>query len=344
VKSYIYFLAFLFFLNCCNTTEKNTAFISQKHGDTLHINETTFTGNLNPHTITAQGDKNIAVQIFEGLVKYNPKNLTITPALCKYWVFSDEGKKYTFFLRTNAYFHKSECFKTKSKTRKITAADFKYSFEKLCNYQNGENIPQTMIDIVGAEEYFAATKTVNPKTGIPGIEVVNDSTLTLTIKSSNTLFINSLAELNMVIVAHEAIDKYGENNGIGCGPFYLANDMQQKTVILKRNTNYYFNNSQGKPLPYFDAIQVYNIKSQEKELAFFEQNKLDILCDISSDYIPSFLEKHNLKFKSESPDYIITKDNSGGLNPTYTLHHSYVKDFYTNRHNYIDYTRVYFKR
>lgn len=102
-------------LTSCKSTPKQDSFISEKHGGTLKINEQEFSWNFNPLTIDNQADKNIAYQIYDGLLKYNPRNLTLAPSIAKYWIFGEGGKKYTFYLRTNAWFHKNECFKNEKK-------------------------------------------------------------------------------------------------------------------------------------------------------------------------------------------------------------------------------------
>lgn len=333
-------------LTSCISTPKQDPYISEKHGGTLKINEQAFSWNFNPHTIDNQSEKNIARQIYDGLLKYNPRNLTLAPSIAKYWIFSEGGKKYTFYLRTNAWFHKNECFMNAEKTRKITAQDFKYSFEKLCTYSESQTVlPQVMEVIVGGKKYFNATKNVKPKKGIIGIEVVNDSTLNVLIEAPNSLFINLFAEINMVVIPKEAIEMYGEESYVGSGPFFIPEKpVNSKKLILKRNENYFFADSKGNSLPYFDQIEVSFEDSKEKQIEMFVNKQLDIVFDLPSEIIPPFLEKYKEAFKGEKPLYIVSKDKAGGLEPSYILQHSYLKSFASNRHNFIDYTRVYFEK
>ena len=347
MRYYLLASLFVLFITSCVTKDEKKSFISERHGGVLKINETEYSWNLNPHNITSQVDKNIANQIYEGLVKYNPKNLTLAPALTKYWIFTEGGKKYTFFLRTNAYFHENACFNNPEKARKVNALDFKYSFEKLCTHSEYQtSLPEVMEDIVGAENYFNATKNnVKPRAGIKGIKVVNDSTLNIIVKAPNSLFINLLADLKMVVMPKEAIEMYGEEIFVGCGPFYLAEKpFKSEKLILSRNENYFFNDNKGNPLPYFNKIEITFVKSIEKEIELFEQENLDIVFGIPATIIPPFLDKHKTVFKSENPLYILSKDKAGGMEPIYILQHSYLKNFTSNRHNFIDFTRVYFEK
>ena len=319
--------------------------ISEKHGDTLHLNLAGINRNYNPHSITNQDDKIVAWQIYEGLLKYNPRNLVLTPALAKYWIFGEESKKYTFFLRTNAYFHKNDCFNTAEKTKKITASDIKYSFEKLCTFsEEQKHIPLNMIEIVGAEEYFNATKYIAPKQGITGIEVLNDSTLNISIKAPNSLFIYSLAEINMVVIPHEAIEMYGNESFVGSGPFCLDNHQQNTdNLLLYRNDLYYFKDNEGFPLPYFNNIEIAFEENIDKEISLFENEIIDVVFNLPTKTITPFLEKHVNEFKGENLKYVMEKDESSGLTPSYIVYTSKLKNMTSNRKNYIDFTRVYFE-
>ena len=68
-------------------------------------------------------------QIFNGLIQLD-KDLNIKPEIASSWNISKDGLTYTFTLRDDVYFHKSPLFGN-SKTRKVTAEDFVYSFNRL---------------------------------------------------------------------------------------------------------------------------------------------------------------------------------------------------------------------
>ena len=48
-------------------------------------------------------------QLFNGLVQYDDK-MNVTPCIAKSWTISDDALTYTFTLRNDVYFHKSELF------------------------------------------------------------------------------------------------------------------------------------------------------------------------------------------------------------------------------------------
>src|SRR5882762_4965461 len=65
------------------------------------------------------------VEIFGGLVTINPK-LEIVPDLAESFDVSQDGKQYTFHLRSDAVFHSGKT---------VTASDFKYSIERASSAQ-----------------------------------------------------------------------------------------------------------------------------------------------------------------------------------------------------------------
>ena len=202
-----------------------------------------------------------------------------------------------------------------------------------------------MKEIVGAVEYFNATKNVKPQKGIKGIEVVNDSTLNILIKAPSSLFINSFAEITLVVIPKEAIEMFGEESYVGSGPFFIPEKPgNSEKLILKRNENYFFADNKGNSLPYFDLIEICFEDSKEKQMEMFVNRQLDIVFDLPSDIIPRFLEEHKEAFKGEKPLYKVSKDKAAGIEPTYILQHTYVKNLSSNRLGLIDYTRVFFEK
>lgn len=56
----------------------------------------------------------------------------IKPCLAERWEISSDQLEYTFYLRSDVYFHENACFGQR-KTRKLVAADFLYSFNRIAD-------------------------------------------------------------------------------------------------------------------------------------------------------------------------------------------------------------------
>ena len=67
------------------------------------------------------------VQLFSGLVRLDD-NLEPAPDIAQRWEISQEGRTYTFYLRTDVRFHNN---------REVKAQDFKYSWERACDPATG---------------------------------------------------------------------------------------------------------------------------------------------------------------------------------------------------------------
>src|ERR1700688_3227991 len=101
------------------------------YGGTFRINEITNFRSLYPLDVTELVAVNITNQIFEGLVKLSPKDLTVVPALAERWIKNDSAVIWTFYIRKGVHFQDDPCFEG-GKGREITANDFKWCFDQLC--------------------------------------------------------------------------------------------------------------------------------------------------------------------------------------------------------------------
>lgn len=84
-------------------------------------------------------------QVYDGLVSLD-NNLKVIPALAEYWVISEDGRTYTFFLRKGVRFHHG---------RELEAEDVKFSLERLVRKDAGSGYSQYFLGkVLGAQEYY----------------------------------------------------------------------------------------------------------------------------------------------------------------------------------------------
>jgi oligopeptide transport system substrate-binding protein len=77
---------------------------------------------LDPATMTGEPEGRLAMALFEGVVRYDPKTMTPAPGVAESWDISEDGKTYTFRFRRDARW---------SDGRPVTASDFVYSWKRL---------------------------------------------------------------------------------------------------------------------------------------------------------------------------------------------------------------------
>jgi len=276
------------------------------YGGTLHYNETDKLQTLNPVQLTDVISSHVATQIYEGLVKFDPRTLTVIPGIAEKWTIDESGTLYTFTLRSDVKFHDDACF-ADGKGRTVTAKDVLYSFELLCtNNKTNENFGTSFSHrVVGADDFYAAGANAKPGT-LEGVKVIDDKTVSVKLVSPNNSFLYILANTSASIVAKEAVDKYGTQMHVGTGPFIfssIAADTSQ--VILVRNENYYGKDTLGNQLPFLDSIKISFIDNKVAELELFQQGKLDFVWGLNADAVKTFVPQVIQDFTAKPPKYVL---------------------------------------
>lgn len=254
------------------------------YGGTFKFNQISGFRSLEPHEITDLTAVRIGNQIFEGLLKYDTKNLKTLPALAKSWELDKSGKQYTFHLRTDAYFHENICFGP-TKTRRVNAYDVAYCLTRVCQPRLSNSYFYLFTDIIeGASEYYHQFKnegTISKE--IKGIQVLNDSTLKLTITSPSMDFLKILGTPGGWVFPQEAIEYYKENienNLVGTGPFVLDSFKPDSLLTLKRNPNYWDHDDFGNRKPFVNQIKITFNPNKRDEIIAFRNGKLCMVWEI----------------------------------------------------------------
>ncbi|PPD59068.1 peptide ABC transporter substrate-binding protein [Dehalogenimonas etheniformans] len=181
---------------------------------------------LDPALAAESGSILFVNQIFSGLVKTG--NAGILPDIATSWDISTDGKTYTFHLRNDVAFQNGH---------RLTANDFKYSWERACTPSVGSTTAATYLaDIAGAVEMLTGRAT-----SLSGVKVVDDYTLQITLAKPASYLIYKLA-----FVTAFAVDKTNVASGAnwwetpsGTGPFKLGSWVKTTSITLSQNRNYY---------------------------------------------------------------------------------------------------------
>ncbi len=195
--------------------------------------------------------------LYSGLVKLD-EDLHVVADIAHDWTVSADGTRYTFELRDDVRFHSG---------RAVTAADFKYSWERACDPATGSGTaPIYLGDIVGAQEMLAGDATE-----LRGVTVLDDHTLQVDIESPRSYFIDKLTYTTAYVVDRETVaggpNWWREPNGTG--PFTLARWEQGNVLELRRNADYY-----GTPA-LVDAVEFLLLAGVPMTL--YEQGHIDVV-------------------------------------------------------------------
>jgi oligopeptide transport system substrate-binding protein len=182
---------------------------------------------LDPAVSAEMTSHEYIIQLYSGLLRLDDK-LDTVPDIAERWDISQDLRTYTVHLRKDVVFQDG---------RKVTATDFKYSWERACDPATDSRVAGTYLgDIVGVMDVIQGkTKEIS------GIKVVNDYKLQVTIDTPKSYFLYKLTYPTAFVV-----DKNNSTMGRewwwqpnGTGPFKLKEWHENESLVLERNERYY---------------------------------------------------------------------------------------------------------
>ncbi len=154
-------------------------------------------------------DEIVYANVLEGLTRID-QTAQVQPGLAESWEISEDGKVYTFKLRAGAKYHDGTDF---------TADDVKFS-----------------LDRARAEDSTNAQKKLFAS--LENVEVVDPTTVKVTLKNAEGLFLYNMGLGDAVIVAPESADGNKEKP-IGTGPFKFDSWAKGSAIRLVKNPDYW---------------------------------------------------------------------------------------------------------
>jgi len=244
--------------------------------DVFRYNEARNITSLDP-AFARNPQNNWAVQqLFNSLVQLND-SLEVVPEIAKGWDIDPSGTIYTFYLRDDVYFHPSPAF-SDSITRKVTAADFVYSFDRLTD----PKVASPGGWVLQRVEYYRA---------------LGPHTLEIKLKNPFPAFLGLLSMRYCAVVPREAVAYFGDqfrSNPVGTGPFSFKYWEESVKLVLRKNPTYFECDAKDNPLPYLEAIAVQFIPDLQSEFMLFLQGKLDFMNSLDNSYKDELLTPDGL--------------------------------------------------
>lgn len=182
---------------------------------------------LDPAVSAEMTSHDYIAQIYGGLVRLDD-NMEPAPDIAERWEIGKDHRTYTFYLRQDVVFHDG---------RGVTAADFKYSWERACDPATGSNVAGAYLgDIVGVRDVLAGKARE-----ISGVKVVDDYVLEVTIDAPKSYFLFKLTCTTAYVVDKANVARGGEwwRKPNGTGPFKLKEWQENNLLVLERHERYY---------------------------------------------------------------------------------------------------------
>lgn len=181
-----------------------------------------------------------AKMLFEEFVKLDPETLEPTANIADDWEPSDDGLEYMFTLRDDVAFSDGE---------PLTAEDIEFTFYALLAPNTASPYLPRFDVIEGAEAYNAGDADE-----IPGIEVVDDQTIRITLDEPNAAFLSNLRYLrpipkHLLEDTEDFTDDPFFQEPVGAGPFMFESWTTGQDFVAVRNPHYWKDEQ-----PYLDGF------------------------------------------------------------------------------------------
>ncbi|HIV63135.1 MAG TPA: peptide ABC transporter substrate-binding protein [Candidatus Butyricicoccus avistercoris] len=204
---------------------------------------------------------------------------------------SDDGLVYTFHLRENAKW---------SDGKPVTAHDYEYGWKRLLNPENAYDYASFIFNVVGAEEYYNGTGSVDDV----AIKAVDDYTFEVTLKVADPTFQAKLVATPLYPTREDIAEAAGDNWGkdwtlcVYNGPFAMTGLVEDNSMTWTKN-EYYWNAENVK----LDQINWYCVPENATAATMFDNGQLDVL-DASGEYIAKYSKKaENGELQSMDVEY-----------------------------------------
>ncbi len=278
------FIAYCLLSNSCNSCNNSSNTGNKKF---FRYNQSSGIASLDPAFSKDQSTIWSCNQLYNSLVQLDD-NLNTQPSIAKSWEISEDGKTYTFRLRSDVKFHDNECFEG-GKGRPVNANDVVCSFKRIMDKK---------LASPGAWIFNNNVDSVEP------FKALDDSTFQLKLLRPFRPMLGIITMQYCSVIPEEAIKKYGADfraHPVGTGPFMFKNWKEGTALILVKNENYFERDEQGNALPYLDGIKISFIDNKKTEYLSFKQKELDFINSIDASYIDEVLDEDG-SMKAELKD------------------------------------------
>jgi oligopeptide transport system substrate-binding protein len=282
--------------------QSNLATNSSHPRDLIRIDVGVEVPTLDPALSEDTTSTRIAYDLFAGLVDFDQSN-NVIPGMATSWDKSNDGKTYTFHLRSGLKF---------SDGSPITANDFVYSWRRLVDPRVASPYNMLISNIINARAIIDAKQ--NPTS--LGVYAPDKLTFVVNLVHPDDDFIKQISLPNTMVVSQKVIEKFGRawtdpKNIVTSGAYTLKEHVVNGYILAEKNPNFWdatnVNIPQVKYLPYEEknaSIPAY--RSGELDVTF-QGVPIDQFSQLKKDYpeeLHTFLQEavYYYDFSWNNPD------------------------------------------
>ena len=276
---------------------------------------------FDPQRIDDRYSVGICENLFEPLLTYDylARPVKLVPLTAEAIPEPEEkGTRYTFRIRPGILYADDPAFK--GQKRELVARDVEYAIKRFRDPKNRSPYEWLFENkIVGLDELAEKAKKTGKfeyDTKIAGMEVRDKYTISFKLKEPDFNFLYVLAMPNVVPVAREVIEAYGDDthaHPVGTGPYILKEWVRRAKMVLEKNPNHRgyeldtryadpndewdrraIEDLRGKRLPAIDRIEVYPIEDEQPRFLAFINKEHDLLEETPFSFINQVLPNGKL--------------------------------------------------
>jgi len=251
---------------------------------------------LDPAKVIDDISINYVENLFSGLVELG-RDMEILPDVACSWEISEDGCRYLFHLRDDAFWSDGE---------PVTAGDYEYAWKRTLTFATkATTIANLLYDIQGTHDYH---KEEAGDPGQVGVKALDDLTLEVVLERPASYFLHLLTRFYPV--PRHVVEVYGEawtkpDHLVSNGSFLLDSYLPGEGIMLIRNPSYH-----GRFPGNLQVVDVKFVLTAPVALERYESNSADIVVLPYETY--SARKRHLEEYVSE-PDpctYYVTFDAS----------------------------------
>lgn len=199
----------------------------------LTVNNLAEPETLDPGLMAGNVEFFVAMQLFEGLVSYDPETLAPRPGVAESWDISPDGITYTFHLRRNAKWTNGD---------PVTARDFAFAWERVLNPETGSEYAYQLYKYIKNGEAYNQGKLKDFSQ--VGIKVIDDYTIQTILDHPTAYWLDIVAFHTLMPVNPKCVSKYKDRwtrpeNIVTNGAFKMESWEPKKSIVVVKNPQYW---------------------------------------------------------------------------------------------------------
>jgi ABC-type transport system substrate-binding protein len=234
------------------SAEASASAATAKSGGTLRVAQGADITQLDPFLSNITTENGILFNIYETLGYFDDTTLLVKPRLAESWAWADDDKSVTFKLRQGVKFHAGSS---------MTAADVKYSFDRMADPKTGSQFATLISDMTS-------------------VDIVDDSTVKFNTNGYSNKLIAALPKVPIIPKDSGGTIAKTPN---GTGPFKFVEWVVNNHVKIEKNASYW-----QPGLPYLDAIVFQPITDEATRVSALQSGQADLLYNIALSDVAQF--------------------------------------------------------